>query len=564
MTDRLFNILIVDDSTTNILILHHALEKNYNIRFATSGEEALLSIRKNPPDLILLDIMMPGMSGYEVCKTLRADPSTQQIPIIFVTADPEAEMHALEEGGDDYIVKPVNLPVLRIRIRNILERQRLRQELEQQRNQFLEERDFVNALLNTTNSIIIVLDECGAIIRFNQAAESFTGYSFNEVQNQPLFWERFLLPEQVNAVHEIFNSFLENRLISRSRNYFLGRNGNKRLFEWSNSSFVNQKTQQRYLMSIGNDITEQRNIEYALQETLHEYTILINMLPLGVYKLRTRQDKSYSFEFVTQKFCEMLGITSREAYTDIQSILQKIHEEDRDDFIQLHNLTDTFLNRVGWEGRIYKASNELCWLHLEASPTIMENGDILWTGIQYDITERKNYEKKLDQIAHYDPLTGVPNRRLLSDRLQQLLSRTRRNHNFLAICYLDLDSFKPVNDQLGHAAGDRLLIEITQRLKNTLRTEDTIARLGGDEFVLVLTDLEKPEECQLILQRVLEIIGAPVILDHASVNVTASIGVTIYPLDNADADTLLRHSDYAMYQAKEMGKNRYACFEPQN
>jgi diguanylate cyclase (GGDEF)-like protein len=183
--------------------------------------------------------------------------------------------------------------------------------------------------------------------------------------------------------------------------------------------------------------------------------------------------------------------------------------------------------------------------------------------LQADRALLQQQREALDRLAHYDPLTGVPNRRLLEDRMQVALARARRQASRLAVCYLDLDNFKPINDLLGHAAGDRFLIEITRRLQQGLRAADTLARLGGDEFVLLLADLSHEDEWQPVLQRLLEALQQPVQIDGHAVASSASVGVVLFPAtpaDPADPDTLLRHADQAMYQAKQEGRNRYRVF----
>ncbi len=184
-----------------------------------------------------------------------------------------------------------------------------------------------------------------------------------------------------------------------------------------------------------------------------------------------------------------------------------------------------------------------------------------YVGAFSDISMLKAHEADLDRIAHYDVLTGVPNRRLLGDRLEQAIAHTRRHGKNLAVCYLDLDGFKPINDQFGHEGGDRLLVEIARRLQSMSRAEDTVARLGGDEFVLLWNDIGAERDCYQALDRILEEVAAPMLLDGVPVSVSASIGVTLYPDDNADADSLLRHADHAMYSAKQLGKNRYQLFD---
>ena len=176
--------------------------------------------------------------------------------------------------------------------------------------------------------------------------------------------------------------------------------------------------------------------------------------------------------------------------------------------------------------------------------------------------QRRRREDELQRLAHYDALTGVPNRVMLADRMTQALARAKRDQGLLAVCYLDLDGFKPINDRHGHAVGDRVLVEVTRRIRECVREDDTVARLGGDEFVVLLVGLRATEECVGSLQRMLESIHQPIAVDGHIVGLSASIGVALFPEDEEDADTLLRHADQAMYLAKLAGKNRFHLFDP--
>ncbi|WP_300489685.1 EAL domain-containing protein [Methylobacter sp.] len=223
------------------------------------------------------------------------------------------------------------------------------------------------------------------------------------------------------------------------------------------------------------------------------------------------------------------------------------------------------INRQGyWRGEVWnrKKGGEIFAEWLTISAVADQQGKIThYIGTSSDITQLKEQERKLELMAHYDPLTGVPNRILLADRMHLAFAQTKRDNCLMAVGYLDLDGFKPVNDRLGHEAGDQLLIEVARRIKNALREGDTIARLGGDEFVFLLLGLEKVEDCETTLHRLLEVISEPVTLKNQAVSVSASIGISIFPEDNTDPDTLLRHADQAMYQAKQEGKN---CFHIYN
>ncbi|MBU1238054.1 MAG: EAL domain-containing protein [Gammaproteobacteria bacterium] len=180
----------------------------------------------------------------------------------------------------------------------------------------------------------------------------------------------------------------------------------------------------------------------------------------------------------------------------------------------------------------------------------------------HDVTEQKQHAEHLEQIAQHDSLTGLPNRLLLSDRLRQAVVRSEREATRVAVCYLDLDGFKAINDELGHQAGDQVLMDVATRLSTTVRGGDTVARLGGDEFVILLSDLASDEECHLVLERMLQACSASHVLgDKTASGISASIGVTVFPSDKADPDTLIRHADHAMYVAKQTGKNRYQMFD---
>jgi diguanylate cyclase (GGDEF)-like protein len=180
-----------------------------------------------------------------------------------------------------------------------------------------------------------------------------------------------------------------------------------------------------------------------------------------------------------------------------------------------------------------------------------------------DITEKKKYEQELEYGAHYDALTGLPNRVLKSDRLRQAMVQSQRRGTKLAVIYLDLDGFKEVNDEFGHSVGDQLLIALAGAMKQVLRDGDTLSRLGGDEFVAIIADLNDTEGALPIIHRLLEAVSKPVQIDSSMIQVSASIGVTFYPqIDNVDGDQLIRQADQSMYEAKQSGKNRYHIFDP--
>ena len=436
-------------------------------------------------------------------------------------------------------------------------------------------------------------------------------------------------------------------------------------------------------LGIGRDISERKRADAALKQSLAEYSGLVQRIPVGVYKYRMCADGRANFDFVSMRWCELLDVSEAEVMRDHRAALAHIHPDEQEHFVQLNEASRQSLSRFEWEGRIVRKGGEVRWLHIESQPALLGNGDILWDGIQYDVTDRrraeetlrinasvfdnsqeaivitdannvivdvnhafsritgyerdevlgrnpgllnsgrqdrafyaamwkalqeehvwrgeiwnrrksgeiyaellsisvicdeagtvqrhvgvfsditdfKDHEAELSRVANFDALTGVPNRRLLADRLGQSIVHAQRGGKMLAVCYIDLDGFKEVNDRFGHEVGDQLLVDITRRLQEVLRAGDTLARLGGDEFVLLFNDLEQVAECFQILDRVMETIAAPMRFGSHQIGVSASIGVTFYPADDEDGDTLMRHADQAMYIAKQSGKNRYHLYD---
>ena len=184
-----------------------------------------------------------------------------------------------------------------------------------------------------------------------------------------------------------------------------------------------------------------------------------------------------------------------------------------------------------------------------------------FVGVFSDITRLKESEKKLRTMAHYDALTGLPNRVLFAERLHQSMAQARRHGYQLGVIYIDLDEFKPVNDAFGHDAGDELLIEMGRRMRTVLREEDTLARLGGDEFAAIAVNVDGDDALQALLERLLKAVAEPAWVASHSVEISVSVGYTLYPqAEELDAGQLLRQADQAMYQAKRQGRNRYCGF----
>jgi diguanylate cyclase (GGDEF)-like protein/PAS domain S-box-containing protein len=197
-------------------------------------------------------------------------------------------------------------------------------------------------------------------------------------------------------------------------------------------------------------------------------------------------------------------------------------------------------------------------LTMSANFASMQSGVI---GALHDVTKQIQIQNDLATLAHYDPLTKLPNRVLLGDRLEQAIINARRHNHLVAVAFLDLDDFKSINDRYGHQSGDQVLKEFGNLIRGALRETDSIARFGGDEFILLLTELDSMSHCEMVLNRIYEIFQKTIMIDEHEIRLSGSIGITVYPGDHVDAEQLIRHADQAMYSAKQSGKNQIKYFD---
>jgi diguanylate cyclase (GGDEF)-like protein/PAS domain S-box-containing protein len=278
---------------------------------------------------------------------------------------------------------------------------------------------------------------------------------------------------------------------------------------------------------------------------------------------------TYSLDFVTDVWTRspeqetIFGIDADYPHTGA-AWRRLMHQDDlplllkyTDECRQTGNQTFDFEYRI-----VRPLDGAVRWIH-GVGKLESDNGvPVRLLGAVKDVTEQKESRKRIEYLAYHDNLTGLPNRALLADRLHQALARARRHGELLAVCYLDLDGFKPVNDVWGHDVGDALLIKAAQRLLTCTRDGDTVARLGGDEFVVLLCGIRDEAELENIAQRLLTAIGKPYPVGEKTATLTMSMGMTVYPHDDVEeADVLIRHADQAMYEAKRNGRNRIHRFD---
>ncbi len=430
-------ILIADDDPTMRGFLRGSLEaEGFKVIEAVDGAQAVSIFTNHKPDLILLDVGMPEMDGFESCTAIRRLPGGDVTPILMLTGldDYESVSKAYEAGATDFSVKPINVLVLIHRVRYMLRARR--------------------------------------------------------------------------TLDKMLQS--EERLARAQR---LARLGN---WEW--------------------DLTSGK---------LHW----------------------------SEEMYHLFGIDPGNGEPSRDTQLERVHPEDKDSVSRALVEALRKVRPYGFDFRIVLPDGTERSVHEEAEVIFDKNGAaIRMVGATQDISERKEVEGQIRLLAYYDGLTLLPNRRLFMEKLDLALENARRREGSLAVLFLDLDRFKQINDTLGHGAGDRLLQGVAERLRKCLRSSDAVARgealnltddvarLGGDEFIVSITNVTRGEDAARVARRLQEALEQPFKLDENEVFVTASIGISLFPQDGTDLESLLKNADAAMYHAKDAGRSNYQFY----
>jgi diguanylate cyclase (GGDEF)-like protein/PAS domain S-box-containing protein len=264
---------------------------------------------------------------------------------------------------------------------------------------------------------------------------------------------------------------------------------------------------------------------------------------------------------VNPRLCEMLGYTQQELVRLTWTELT--HPEDLEvDLAQFRRLMSGEIERYSMDKRFIHKAGNIVYTYLTVSCKRKPDGtvDYVIASLE-DITERKKSEQVVQHMAHYDGLTGLPNRALFTDRLQQALAKAHREKARMALLFIDLDKFKPVNDELGHHVGDLLLEEAAKRMQTCVRESDTVGRIGGDEFLVLLPVIEVAQDALLVAEKIREALIQPFSLVGLCLNISASVGIAVYPDHGENEKQLMKNADAAMYLAKEAGRNSVNLYQ---
>jgi diguanylate cyclase (GGDEF)-like protein/PAS domain S-box-containing protein len=389
---------------------------------------------------------------------------------------------------------------------------------------------------------------------FSKKWKSMLGYDENEIGTGLDEWSSRVHPEDMPSVLADLQPHLDGKITTYVNEHRVRcKNGT---YKWilDRGQVISRDDDGKPLRVVGvhTDITERKQSEERLKLAATVFTHAREGIIIT--------DATSSIIEVNDTFTEITGYSREEVIGRKPRILQSGRQSP-----EFYADMWQTINTIGyWRGEIWNRRKDgESYIETLTITTVMDASNKVsnYVALFTDITQIKSHQNQLEKMANYDVLTDLPNRVLLADRLSQSILQCKRHGMSLAVVFLDLDGFKRVNDLHGHDIGDELLIVISQRMKLALREGDTLARIGGDEFVAVLADLEKVEDCQPVLERLLLAASSPVTIEDNIVNVSASIGVTVYPQDSVDADLLMRHADQAMYVAKELGKNRYHLFD---
>ena len=386
---------------------------------------------------------------------------------------------------------------------------------------------------------------------WNKSAEFIFGYKKEEAIGKHA--SDLIIPlERRDEIDGAFAQLLKKKVPKRKINKNVTHLGHPIICEWYSTPILDVAGNVISVTSLVQDITKNKHLEEKLKLSASVFSHARE----GIFIT----DSNANIIDVNKTFVEITGYNRDEVLGKKPSMFKSGKQSP--EFYQ--HLWGSVINKGYWAGEIWnkRKNHEIYAQLLTVSAVNDDEGNVKnYIAIFSDISEAKEQQYKLEHMAHYDVLTNLPNRSLLAERLDKALAQCKSDKGFVAVALLDLDGFKEINDNFGHGVGDELLVILAHRLKGTLRNSDTISRFGGDEFVAVLANLKRPQDFAAIVKNMLNVACEPVKIGEHQLKVSASIGVTLYPDDNTDADQLIRHADQAMYVAKQKGKNCYHLFD---
>ncbi len=429
------------------------------------------------------------------------------------------------------------------------------------------------ALVDNSNEVVSLLDREGVTLYSSQSAAAILGDPVEELVGRTPF-ER-VHPEDQAEVRALFQTSLRSPgfpLVSEFR--MRHRGGGWRTVE---AVLVNRLDDPSVAAAVLNyrDVTDRKRAQQKiedlnrdLQRQVAEFQTLLEVLPIGIGiardpACRRIEGNPYMARLMGLSPGDNMSLSALDGEAVPSTRLFRDGRPLAPEALPMQKAAAQGVEVVDMEMDVVREGQKVATILGYAAPLFDETGRPRGAiGATLDITERKRAEEQIKSLAYHDSLTGLPNRRLFQDRLSMAVAQAHRNSQRLAVLFLDLDRFKPVNDALGHAAGDRLIQDVAERLRTCLREGDTVARLGGDEFTLLLPGVAQVVDAARVAEKVLDTLRVPFLIEYRELLATASIGISLYPEDGRDADRLVKSADAAMYRAKQQGRDNYQLCAP--
>jgi diguanylate cyclase (GGDEF)-like protein/PAS domain S-box-containing protein len=418
----------------------------------------------------------------------------------------------------------------------------------------------LDSLLHNLDGMVYccLLDTRWTTLYISEGCVALTGYQpENLMQHGPISYEEIILVDDRQHVRD---SILEAIYLNQHFDIeyrIINSTGEVRWVSERGKGISNHNGDIEAVEGFIQDITVRKQSEQAMLEAESRYRSIFENTVEGIFQ--TTADGRYLS--ANPALARLYGYPSAdELINNLNDIENRLYvdKSKRKEFSELMKLRGRVTN---FESQVYRRDGSVIWISENARSVKDSDENLLYyEGTVEDITERKENSAIIEYQATHDDLTGLPNRTLLKDRLHQAILNAERSQSQLAVVFVDLDQFKDINDSMGHHAGDQLLISMAERLSNCIRDSDTVARPGGDEFVLLLPDLHGVETLSHTLQRILSTVSLPCYIEPREFVVTCSLGISMYPQDGHDIDTLLKHADNAMYKAKQAGKNNFQFY----
>lgn len=667
-------VLVVEDNADMNAFMASVLSRQYRVVRALDGETGLQLALALKPDLILCDVMMPGLSGDQLVAQLREQPGLEDTPIVMVTAkaDDGVRLQMLRRSVQAYLLKPFSTEELLARVAGLLrERQRIGNRL-----QSLEER--FRATFEQAAVGIAHVAPGGQWLRVNQRLCDIVGYTRDELLQRR--FQDITHPDDLDSDLSQVERMLHGEITTYSIEKRYVRGDGRRVWVQLTVSLVRDSGgQPAYFISVVEDIGARKAAEQALHDSEERLNWIASTIPEVVWLAEV---KSQRIIYVNRAYENLWQCPVSSLYHEPLSYLSQVHPEDRG-WVRAHKRSAILAAQsFELEYRLLRHAGDIRWVQERGHPVTMAQGQGCYVGVVQDVTERHQVEERLRlaakvfecaregviitgvdgdmravnqafteitgyseheavgqnarllrsdrhgpeffqgmwaslkqtgqwlgelwnrrkngelypcwltisrvvdehqasshfvglltdisqmrrseeqvaRLAHYDPLTGLPNRLLLQSRLEHALDHARRHGRLVAVLFIDLDHFQTINESLGYAVGDQLLTEVAHRLRHRVRAEDTLGRLGGDEFLLILESIPRVDTAVEAAQAILNELALPFgVPGQAEIYVTASIGISLFPDNSPTADALLREADTALHQAKALGRQRF-CF----